>query len=99
MPQPGVTPNPTTAATAGGSYNLPYPTTGGGFPPYPGSYMPYPSTSGNAMPTPNAGGYPPYMPTPYNSGYVRKFGQSFLLIKIKLIFFTRIQQIPVQLVL
>lgn len=79
MPQPGGSPN--TSAASGNSYNLPYPTSGGAFPPYPpgpsnsfGGYPPYPA-SGNAIPaaTSGSGGYPPYMNFPavpgYNSGY------------------------------
>ncbi|XP_061395136.1 tumor susceptibility gene 101 protein [Musca vetustissima] len=73
---------PNASSTSGGSYNLPYPASGGSFPPYPpssgnnfGGFPPYP-TSGNVMPAATSGpgtGYPPYMNYPpgpgYNSGY------------------------------
>ncbi|XP_073842175.1 tumor susceptibility gene 101 [Musca autumnalis] len=72
---------PNTSSGTGGSYNLPYPASGGSFPPYPpasgnnfGGFPPYPP-SGNVIPAANSGpGYPPYRmnypPGPgYNSGY------------------------------
>lgn len=83
MPHPGGGGAPNTSAASGNAYNLPYPTSGGSFPPYPpgpsnnfGGYPPYPA-SGNSVPAATSGprgGYPPYMnfpPAPgYNSGYV-----------------------------
>lgn len=84
MPQPGATSTPNTSAASSGTFNLPYPTTGGAFPPYPppnnsfSNFPPYPPT-GNVMPAANSmggTGYPPYMnypPAPgYNSGYVSR---------------------------
>ncbi|XP_013117269.1 tumor susceptibility gene 101 protein [Stomoxys calcitrans] len=75
MPQAGAN----TSTASGGSYNLPYPTGGGSFPPYPpatsnnfGAFPPYP-TPGNSIAASTTGpGYPPYMNYPqpgYNSGY------------------------------
>lgn len=67
MPQPG-------GSSQG--YGLPYPSSGGAFPPYPTSnFGGFPAYPGASNPSPAPGGYPPYpMPNPSHSGYNNFYG-------------------------